>query len=343
MDIYLPVAELSMNLLLLLSIGLAVGVLSGMFGIGGGFIMTPLLIFLGVPPAIAVGTGASQVVASSVASALGHWRRDNVDLKMGVLLIAGGLVGAVSGVFVQTILQRLGQLDLVISLTYVVVLGVIGTLMLSESIQTFRRSRGGTKAASRKAGQHTWVQGLPLKQRFHKSKLYASAIPPVIIGLLVGWLTAMGLKPDHVAWVPSNGAAPAVQDLAAGGIDIVTCSVPEARAMIDAGKVRSLAVMASERNAAFASVPTLKEAIGVDYSVGAWRGIAAPKGLPKDIAEKLVSELKKANESKEFREFMGNRGFGVKWGDAAQFASFMAEGDTKMKAAMTAAGLAKKA
>ena len=113
--------------------------------------------------------------------------------------------------------------------------------------------------------------------------------------------------------------------------------------MIDAGKVRSLAVMASERNAAFASVPTLKEAIGVDYSVGAWRGIAAPKGLPKDIAEKLVSELKKANESKEFREFMGNRGFGVKWGDAAQFASFMAEGDTKMKAAMTAAGLAKKA
>jgi len=191
MDIYLPVAELSMNLLLLLSIGLAVGVLSGMFGIGGGFIMTPLLIFLGVPPAIAVGTGASQVVASSVASALGHWRRDNVDLKMGVLLIAGGLVGAVSGVFVQTILQRLGQLDLVISLTYVVVLGVIGTLMLSESIQTFRRSRGGTKAASRKAGQHTWVQGLPLKQRFHKSKLYASAIPPVIIGLLVGWLTAI--------------------------------------------------------------------------------------------------------------------------------------------------------
>ncbi|MFZ4806442.1 MAG: sulfite exporter TauE/SafE family protein [Hyphomicrobiaceae bacterium] len=191
MDIYLPVAELSMNLLLLFGIGLAVGVLSGMFGIGGGFIMTPLLIFLGVPPAIAVGTGASQVVASSVASALGHWRRDNVDLKMGVLLIGGGLVGAISGVFVQTLLRRLGQLDLVISLTYVVVLGVIGTLMLSESIQTFRRSRGGGKTSSRKAGQHTWVQGLPLKQRFHKSKLYASAIPPVLIGLLVGWLTAI--------------------------------------------------------------------------------------------------------------------------------------------------------
>jgi tripartite-type tricarboxylate transporter receptor subunit TctC len=160
---------------------------------------------------------------------------------------------------------------------------------------------------------------------------------------LVGWLTAMGLKPDHVAWVPSNGAAPAVQDLAAGGIDLVTCSVPEAKAMIDAGKVRSLAVMASERNAAFKDVPTLKEAAGIDYSVGAWRGIAAPKGLPKDIADKLTAELKKINESKEFLEFMANRGFGVKWRDAAGFAGFMAEGDAKMKAAMTAAGLAKKA
>lgn len=160
---------------------------------------------------------------------------------------------------------------------------------------------------------------------------------------LVGWLTAMGLKPDHVAWVPSNGAAPAVQDLAAGGIDLVTCSVPEAKAMIDAGKVRSLAVMASERNAAFKDVPTLKEAAGIDYSVGAWRGIAAPKGLPKDIADKLTAELKKINESKEFLEFMANRGFGVKWRDAAGFAAFMAEGDAKMKAAMTAAGLAKKA
>jgi uncharacterized membrane protein YfcA len=192
MDIYLPVAELSMNLLLLLGIGLAVGVLSGMFGIGGGFIMTPLLIFLGIPPAIAVGTGASQVVASSVTSAVGHWRRDNVDVKMGLLLIGGGIVGSTTGVFVQTILRNLGQLDLVISLTYVVVLGVIGTLMLIESVNTFRRTRGSAKVASaRKAGQHTWMQGLPLKQRFHKSKLYASAIPPAMIGLIVGWLTAI--------------------------------------------------------------------------------------------------------------------------------------------------------
>jgi tripartite-type tricarboxylate transporter receptor subunit TctC len=158
---------------------------------------------------------------------------------------------------------------------------------------------------------------------------------------LVGWLTAMGLKPDHVPWVPSNGAAPAMQDLAAGGIDIVTCSVPEARAMIDAGKARSLAVMAPERNPSFKDVPTLKEGLGVDYTVGAWRGIAGPKGLPPDIASKLTAALKKAYDSQEFKDFMTNRGFGMVWGDGEKFAKFMAEGDAKMKSAMTAAGLAK--
>lgn len=160
---------------------------------------------------------------------------------------------------------------------------------------------------------------------------------------LVGWLTAMGLKPDHVPWVPSNGAAPAMQDLAAGGIDVVTCSVPEAKAMIDAGKARSLAVMAPQRNSAFADVPTLKEAAGIDYSVGAWRGIAGPKGMPAEISAKLTAGLKKAYDSKEFKDFMTARGFGMVWGDPGQFAKFMAEGDAKMKAAMTAAGLAKKA
>jgi tripartite-type tricarboxylate transporter receptor subunit TctC len=158
---------------------------------------------------------------------------------------------------------------------------------------------------------------------------------------LVGWLTAMGLKADHVPWVPSNGAAPAMQDLAAGGVDIVTCSVPEAKALIDAGKARSLAVMAPQRNPAFADVPTLKEATGVDYTVGAWRGIAGPKGLPQPIAEKLTAALQKAYDSKEFKEFMTARGFGMVWGDAAQFAAFMAAGDKKMGEAMKAAGLAK--
>jgi tripartite-type tricarboxylate transporter receptor subunit TctC len=160
---------------------------------------------------------------------------------------------------------------------------------------------------------------------------------------LIGMLQAMGLKPDHVAWVPSNGAAPAMQDLAAGGIDLVTCSVPEAKALIDAGKARSLAIMASARNEAFKDVPTLKEAAGIDYSVGAWRGIAAPLGMDAANVAKLVGALKKANDAKEFREFMANRGFGVKWADPADFATFMANGDAAMKTAMTAAGLAKKA
>lgn len=157
---------------------------------------------------------------------------------------------------------------------------------------------------------------------------------------LVGWLQAMGLKPNHVAWVPSNGAAPAMQDLAANGLDLVTCSLPESRALVEAGKARSLAIMANERNPAFASVPTLKEAMGVNYSaVGAWRGIAGPKGLPADVSAKLVASLKKVNDSKEFRDFMANRGFGVKWADPAGFASFMAASDAAMGSAMKSAGL----
>jgi tripartite-type tricarboxylate transporter receptor subunit TctC len=160
---------------------------------------------------------------------------------------------------------------------------------------------------------------------------------------LVGWLNAMGLKPEHVPWVPSNGAAPAMQDLAAGGIDIVTCSVPEAKSMIDAGKARSLAIMAPERNPLFPTTPTLNETLGIKYSVGAWRGIAAPKGLPKDIADTITAALKKAYESKEYKDFMASRGFGVTWADPAGFASFMAEGDKAMASAMSAAGLAKKA
>ncbi len=158
---------------------------------------------------------------------------------------------------------------------------------------------------------------------------------------LVGWLQAMGLKAEHVPWVPSNGAAPAMQDLAAGGIDIVTCSVPEARAMLDAGRARSLAIMAPQRNPAFPDVPTLKESMGIDYSTGAWRGIAAPKGLPQPIAEKLTATLRKVYESKEFKDFMSARGFGMVWGNAAEFEKFMDAGNKKMGEAMKAAGLAK--
>ena len=158
---------------------------------------------------------------------------------------------------------------------------------------------------------------------------------------LVGWLKAMGLAANHVAWVPSNGAAPAMQDLAAGGLDMTTCSIPEARAIIEAGKARALALMAPERNPVFKDIPTLKEAMGIDYSTGAWRGIAGPKGLPQDVATKLTTTLKKVYDSKEFKDFMSNRGFGTIWGDAGEFAKFMDKGDAQMGDAMKAAGLAK--
>jgi tripartite-type tricarboxylate transporter receptor subunit TctC len=151
----------------------------------------------------------------------------------------------------------------------------------------------------------------------------------------------MGIKPDAVPWVPSNGAAPAMQDLAAGGVDIVTCSVPEARAMLDAKKARSLAIMAPQRNPAFPDVPTLKETLGTDWTLAAWRGIAAPKGVPKEVADRLVPALKKAWDAKEFKDFMTARGFGMVWGDPGQFAKHMAEDDAKMGAVMKALGIAK--
>src|SRR5215467_12562161 len=191
MQIYLPVAELSLNVLLLAGIGLAIGFLSGMFGVGGGFIMTPLLIFLGVPSAVAVGTGASQIVAASVSSAVGHWRRGNIDMLMGYFLIGGGFFGAITGVKIVYALKQLGQLDLFVSLTYVILLGVIGALMLIESVRTLRAGPTRPGGSARRAGQHTWIQRLPLKQRFPHSKLYISAIPPIAIGAFVGWLTAI--------------------------------------------------------------------------------------------------------------------------------------------------------
>lgn len=158
---------------------------------------------------------------------------------------------------------------------------------------------------------------------------------------LVGWMQAMGLPANQVAWVPSNGAAPAMQDLAAGGLDLTTCSVPEARAIIEAGKAKSLAIMAPTRNPIFKDVPTLKEAMGIDYATGAWRGIGAPKNLPPEIATKLTAALKKVYDSVEFKDFMSNRGFGTVWGDAGEFASFMDKGDAQMGTAMKAAGLSK--
>jgi uncharacterized membrane protein YfcA len=191
MQIYLPIAELSLNVLLLLAMGFAIGFLSGMFGVGGGFILTPLLIFLGVPPAVAVGTSASQVVAASVSSAVAHWRRNNVDAHMGLLLIGGGFVGAALGVWVLGFLKARGQLDLFVALTYVVLLGVVGGLMLIESIRTLRAPPVKAFAGRRRGGQHTWVEGLPLKTRFRHSRIYASTIPFVGVGAIIGLLTGI--------------------------------------------------------------------------------------------------------------------------------------------------------
>jgi hypothetical protein len=190
-DIYLPIAELSMNLLVLLGMGGAVGFLSGMFGVGGGFLMTPLLIFSGIPPAVAVATEANQIVASSVSGALAQWRRNNVDIKMGTVLLIGGVIGAVFGVQLVKLLRQAGQVDLIISLSYVTFLGIIGSLMLIESLRAIRRSRAGKPIPARRPGQHNWIHGLPFKMRFKRSKLYISAIPPLVIGMFVGLLAAI--------------------------------------------------------------------------------------------------------------------------------------------------------
>jgi uncharacterized membrane protein YfcA len=191
MQVYFPIAELSLNVALLLLMGFAIGFLSGMFGVGGGFILTPLLIFLGVPPAVAVGTSASQVVAASVSGAIGHWRRDNVDLQMGVILIAGGFAGALVGVKVLAFLLARGQLEPFVAVSYVVLLGVVGTLMLIESVRVLRAGPAKAGTSMRRGGTHTWLDGLPFKMRFRHSRIYASLIPFVAIGVIVGLLTAI--------------------------------------------------------------------------------------------------------------------------------------------------------
>ncbi len=191
MQIYLPVAEISVNWLLLLGLGGGVGLLSGLFGVGGGFLMTPLLIFIGVPPTIAVGSEAAQIVGASVSGVLAHWRRGNVDVRMGVVLLCGGLVGSTLGVQLFKFLRDVGQVDLIISLAYVIILGLIGTLMLIESVNTLRRAQQTGSARRGKLHQHIWLHGLPLKLRFPKSKLYISAILPYVVGIGVGILAAL--------------------------------------------------------------------------------------------------------------------------------------------------------
>jgi len=190
MQIYLPIAEISVDALLLFALGAGVGVLSGMFGVGGGFLMTPLLLFIGVPAAVAVGSEANQVVAASVSGALAHWRRRNIDVKMGLLLLVGGFIGSTIGVWIFSGLQSIGQVEFVVSLSYMILLGIIGTLMVLESVRALLRSRNPA-APRRKLHQHNWMHGLPLKTRFRRSKLYISALLPIGIGVFVGILAAI--------------------------------------------------------------------------------------------------------------------------------------------------------
>ena len=189
MQIYLPIAELSVNIFLLIGLGAGVGILSGMFGVGGGFLMTPLLFMIGIPPAVAVATEANQIVASSFSGVLAHVRRKTVDFKMGSVLLVGGLVGAAVGVQVFKYLKSIGQVELLVTLTYVVFLGIIGSLMFIESLNAIRKSK--KPGAVYKKKKHNWIHGLPFKMRFRTSNLYISVIPPLLVGLLVGILAAI--------------------------------------------------------------------------------------------------------------------------------------------------------
>jgi uncharacterized membrane protein YfcA len=188
MNVYLPIAEISVNVFVLLAMGGVVGLLSGLFGVGGGFLMTPLLIFFGIPPVVAVATQANQIVATSVSGALAHWRRGNVDLAMGGMLLAGGLVGSSGGVWLFSYLREIGQIDLVIKGSFVLFLGVVGTMMFVESLKAYLKRRRHAPPTKRR---HYWIHSLPLKMKFRKSGIYVSALLPVVLGALIGFLVAI--------------------------------------------------------------------------------------------------------------------------------------------------------
>jgi uncharacterized membrane protein YfcA len=190
-DLYLPIAEMPMNLFLLLGMGAAVGFLSGMFGVGGGFLLTPLLIFSGISPAVAVASVSSQIVANSASGVLAYLRKKTVDLKLGLYLTLSGIIGSAIGVWVYGALRGIGQLDVVIALCYVAFLGTIGMLMAVEAIRAILAKRRGTPLPVRRPGQHSWIAGLPLRVRFHRSRLYISALPVIALGASIGFLGAL--------------------------------------------------------------------------------------------------------------------------------------------------------
>ncbi len=191
MYLYLPIAEVSVNLFVIFGMGGIVGVLSGMFGVGGGFLMTPLLIFYGIPPIVAVATEANQIVASSISGAFAHWRRKAVDFKMGTILLIGGIIGSFIGIELFVFLKNLGQIDLIISLSYVILLGSIGTLIFIEGMRSMIAHRNETLVQVKKRKDRTWVHSLPMRIRFKKSGLYISIIPPIVIGIAVGIMASI--------------------------------------------------------------------------------------------------------------------------------------------------------
>lgn len=191
MQIYLPIADLPVNVFLIFGMGIAVGFLSGMFGIGGGFLLTPLLIFHGIAPAVAVATVSSHIAASSFSGIFAYWRRKALDLALAAVLLAGGLIGTAAGVWLISLLQSIGQIDLAIGLSYVTLLGIVGAMMIVESARAIARARGGKPADLRRPGSHTWFHGLPLKMRFKQSRIYVSVIPIWVIGFFIGILGAM--------------------------------------------------------------------------------------------------------------------------------------------------------
>ena len=191
MEIYLPIAEMSVQWIVILGMGLGVGFLSGLFGVGGGFLLTPLLVFYGIPSGVAVATTLSHITASSISGALTQWKKRAIDFKMAGVMLAGGIVGTGVGVWLFAIMRRAGQMDLVVSLTYVPMLGIIGGIMLRESLRTLRARRTGNAPSRIHPVNHVWIHGLPLKARFRQSRLYISIIPPIVIGFLVGAMSAI--------------------------------------------------------------------------------------------------------------------------------------------------------
>ena len=190
MEVFLPIAEVSVNVITIFSLSTIVGVLSGLFGVGGGFLMTPFLIFLGIPPSYAVANEANNILATSVSGSTTHWLKDTLDYKMGIMIVIGGAIGTVIGIITFTYFKEIGKINIVISLSYMYILAIIGTLMLVEGLSEIDKARKKI-IVKKKLHYHYWIHGLPLRMRFKKSKLYESAFTPIIIGLIVGFIAAI--------------------------------------------------------------------------------------------------------------------------------------------------------